>query len=183
MWSKFLPRQAEPIPVFHDGAKWTAETRPDHRIRYREHMASLKAKVFGVGNPAETAYFGIVGTLCDQLALAQLVLISKYDLEIALSSRFVLGYIFGTAAWHMQRYGVPRTGPMADQLLLDAHREVYGPISGETIVTMSLEASMKPDFVDGMRAAAADLNGPEPENSDARGLFLFIMEFQSETRH
>jgi len=183
MWSKFLPRQAEPIPVYHDGAKWTAVTRPDHRVRYREHMAALKAKIFGVGDPAETAYFGIVGTLCDQLALAQLVLISKDDLEIALSTQFVLGYIFGTAAWHLQRYGVPRAGAAADQLLLDAHREVYGPMSGETIVAMSLEASMKPDFVDGLRAAAADLNRPEPENREARGLFMFIMGFRTETRH
>jgi len=183
MWSKFLPRQAEPFSVYHDGAKWTVATRPDHRMRYREHMEVLKAKIFGAGDPAETAYFGIVGTLCDQLALAQLALVSKDDLETALGTRFALGYIFGTTAWHMQRYGVPRSGPAADQLLLDAHREVYGPISGETIVTMSLEASMKPDFVDGLRAAAADLNRPEPDNRHARGLFLFIMEFQTETRH
>ena len=116
-------------------------TRPNHAERYRTLRAELAADVFGAWEPSKTAIYGIAGALNYQLALAQKMGIPKDTLEAAIRAPFALGYIFGGAAWHADRFAVPRPSPEADKVILAAYLEALGPLTDTEIATISAEAA------------------------------------------
>jgi len=79
------------------GARFTAETRPDHSERLQALKAELAANVFEKSAPAETARYGILGCLNQQLAISQNVGLPSKALEAAIGSPFSLGYIFASS--------------------------------------------------------------------------------------
>ena len=97
-------------------------------------------------------------------------------LEAAIGSPFSLGYIFGVAAWHSDRWGVPRPSPDADGLVLSAYKELLGPIRDDEVQTISADAAAYPTFQEGIAAAAAELDAVDGGNSEgAWGLARFLL--------
>jgi hypothetical protein len=138
-------------------APYLTATRPDHAERYRTLFADLGRDLFGEKwEPSKTAIYGIAGSLNQQLALAQKLGIPKDALEAAIRPPFSLGYIFGGAKWHVDRYAVPRPGTEADKVILAAHREALGPLADTEIASVSAEAARSPEFNEGMAVANAD---------------------------
>lgn len=175
-------RPAERVSI-EPGHQYSASTRPDHAERLRTLKAQLSEEVLGALDPSGTAMpdpsgaarYGVAGCLNQQLALAQKIGLPKDALESALRSPFVLGYIVGSAAWHADRYSVPRPGPEADKLVLYAYREVLGPLNDIEIASISDDASCSPAFADGMSAAAAELDAlAAGQAPGAYGLVRFL---------
>jgi hypothetical protein len=97
-------------------SRFNAQTRPDHAKRLDQLRQELASSVFVVSCASETARFGVLGCLNAQLAFAQKLRLKPDAIERGLNLPFSLGYIFGAAAWHIDRYQVTRPGPDADSL-------------------------------------------------------------------
>jgi hypothetical protein len=107
------------------------------------------------------------------LAIAQ-KLLGRKALEDRLSLPFSLGYVFGAAAWHTDRFQVKRPGRDADEVVLSAYREVLGPLVDAEISAL-VDSVAGPGFNEGIDAAARDMDAMTKGASGAYGLVRFLL--------
>ena len=148
---------------------------------YTEHLNNLRqilAQDSYAGEPWMHAFVVAGCMILSQLAPAEKLQLTRPDyagrLPALVRTPFVLGYIFGTIAAALDRGGIDRHSSEATSVIVTVHQLVFGGISFEDCIQLSVLASGDEDFSLGMDAAAQDADGFAASNEAPASLSKWL---------